>query len=342
MEAASLAIPPWNSKLLRIAYCPGAAGLPESPPDPIVHIDAHIHLWRRDDGERFWMRDKIPALDRDFTEEQLREVRTRCGVGAAIAVQAMHNSAESLRLLEAAQRSDQLLGVVAWADLFDPVLDDTIARYRQYARFAGVRPLPPDTFGGDWLDDPRTRQVLARFRDLDVPVDLLVRVERLPSLRTLLRGLPGLRVVLNHGGRPAVMTGELEPWAREIRALAAETAVLVKCSGLVERAGVEWTRASVEPYVATLVDAFGPSRVMFATNWPVSTLSSRYDLWTDTLVDILGRLGLSADDQAAIMGRTAARHYGVRHPDPDAAVPHPASGDAPAQRARFAATHITN
>ncbi len=65
-----------------------------------MFVDAHIHLWRLDDGERFWMRDKIAALARDFTEDDLRELRARCGVGAAIAVQAMHNVAESERLLE--------------------------------------------------------------------------------------------------------------------------------------------------------------------------------------------------------------------------------------------------
>ena len=62
------------------------------------YLDAHIHLWRRDDGESFWMREKIPALDRDFTEDDLRAQRARCGVGGAIVVQAMHNVGESRRL----------------------------------------------------------------------------------------------------------------------------------------------------------------------------------------------------------------------------------------------------
>lgn len=279
-----------------------------------MFLDAHIHLWRRDDGEHFWMREKIAALDRDFTEDDLRALRTRCGVGAAIAVQAMHNIAESERLLAAATSSDQLAGVVAWADLFDPALEDVITRYRRHPCFVGVRPLPPDTFGGDWIDDPRTRTSLRQLQSADVSVDILQRVENLGRLRALLRDFDGLRVVLNHGGRPAVMTGQLEPWATEIRALARETSAVVKCSGLVERAGVEWSKASVEPYVATLLDAFGPSRVMFATNWPVSTISSRYELWVDTLVDILGDLGLTEDERADVMRRTATRHYRLQWP----------------------------
>jgi L-fuconolactonase len=143
---------------------------------------------------------------------------------------------------------------------------------------------------------------------------VLVRVEDLPRARVFLRAFPGLRVVLNHGGRPAVMTGQLEPWATEIRAFARETAAVVKCSGLVERAGVEWSRASVRPYVETLLDAFGPERTMFATNWPVSTISSRYDLWVDTLAGILDDAGMAAGDRDAIMGGTAARHYRIDWP----------------------------
>ena len=278
------------------------------------HLDAHIHLWRRDDGERFWMREKIPALDRDFTEDDLRANRARCNVGGAIVVQAMHNVGESRRLLAASAASDQLPGVIAWCDLFDPALDEVLAEYRAHPRFVGVRPLPPDTFGGDWLGDPRSVDAFRRFEALDVSVDVLVRVHDLERTRRFLRAFPGLRAVLNHGGRPPVLAGELEPWATEIRAFARETAAMVKCSGLVERAGVEWSPASVRPWVETLIDAFGPGRTMFATNWPVSTISARYDLWTGTLAGILDDMGLPAASRDAIMGGTAARHYRIDWP----------------------------
>ena len=155
---------------------------------PIPALDAHIHLWRRDDGESFWMREKIPALDRDFTEDDLRANRARCGVGGAIVVQALHNLGESERLLAAAENSDQLPGVIAWCDLFDPALDDVLAAYRAHPRFVGVRPLPPDTFGGDWLADPRSLDAFRRFEASDVSVDVLVRVEDLARARAFLRG----------------------------------------------------------------------------------------------------------------------------------------------------------
>ena len=81
-----------------------------------------------------------------------------------------------------------------------------------------------------------------------------------------------------------------------------------------ERAGVEWSQASVRPFVETLLRTFGPQRTMFATNWPVSTISSRYDLWVSALTGILEDLGVTGEDRDDIMAGTAARHYRVAWP----------------------------
>lgn len=260
------------------------------------------------------MREKIDALNRDFTEEHLRELQAKCGVRGAVLVQAYHGASETMQWLRRAQQSDQLVGVIGWAELFSPKLEDEIRAYQEWPKFVGVRPLPVDTFGADWLSDPRSKKAMAALQNLQASVDILVRVENLARGREFFRQFPGLRFVLNHGGRPAVMTGELEPWRSEIRMFATETSAVVKCSGLVERAGVEWTKDSVKPYVATLIEAFGARRVMFATNWPVMTISSTYDLWVHTLVRILNELGLSADEHDDVMWRTASTHYRIPWP----------------------------
>jgi L-fuconolactonase len=279
-----------------------------------MHLDSHIHLWELDDGEHFWMRDKIAGLHRDFTESDLRTLRAKCNVGAAIVVQACHTIRETRKWLERAERSDQLAGVVGWLDIFSENLEAETRAYQQSPKFVGLRPLPPDTFSGDWLGDPRSKASIKLLQRLDVSVDILQRMENLPRARAFFREFPGLRLVLNHGGRPAVMTGILEPWRSEIRAFAKETSAVVKCSGLVERAGVEWSKDSVKPYVAELIEAFGTKRTMFGTNWPVSTISSTYDLWVNTLAQILDELGLTQEQKDDVMWRTASQHYRVKWP----------------------------
>ena len=279
-----------------------------------MYLDAHIHLWELNDGEHFWLRDKVAGLHRDFTEDDLRALRGKCDVGGAIVVQACHTTGETKKWLQRAEKSDQLAGVVGWLDLFSDKLEEEVREYRESPKFVGLRPLPPDTFGGDWLSDPRSKLAIKTLQALDVSIDTLHRVEDLPRARAFFREFPGLRLVLNHGGRPAVMTSIVDPWRSEIQAFAKETSAVVKCSGLVERAGVEWSKDSVKPYVATLIEAFGTRRVMFATNWPVITISSTYDLWVNTLVQILDELGLSKDEKDDIMWRTASKHYRVAWP----------------------------
>lgn len=277
-----------------------------------MHLDSHIHLWELDDGEHMWSRDKIAALHRDFTESDLRTLRAKCNVGGAIVVQACHTIRETRKWLERAEQSDQLAGVVGWLDIFSENLEAEIRAYQRSPKFVGLRPLPPDTFSGDWLGDSRSRASIKLLQELDVSVDTLQRVENLPCARAFFREFPGLRLVLNHGGRPAVMTGILEPWRSEIRAFAKETSAVVKCSGLVERAGIEWSKDSVKPYVAELIEAFGTKRTMFGTNWPISTISSTYDLWVNTLVQILDELGLTQEQKDDVMWRTASLHYRVK------------------------------
>jgi L-fuconolactonase len=235
-------------------------------------------------------------------------------VGGAILVQAMHNHRESERLLALAAGNPRLPGVVAWADLFDPALADRIAFYRTSPKFLGLRPLPADTFGGDWLTDARSPAAFRTLEALDVAVDLLQKVENLAATRAFLTRYERLRCILNHGGRPAVMTGDTAAWLREMTAFARETNAFVKCSGLVERAGVEWTRASVKPWVAGLLETFGTRRVMFATNWPVMTISANYTKWVNTLVTILDELGLSTQERNDVMAGNAARAYRVTWP----------------------------
>ena len=279
-----------------------------------MYLDAHIHLWELNDGEHSWLRDKVAGLHRDFTEDDLRALRGKCDVGGAIVVQACPTTSETKRWLQRAEKSDQLAGVVGWLDLFSDKLKDEVLEYRKSPKFVGLRPLPPDTFGGDWLSDPRSKLAMKTLQALDVSIDTLHRVEDLPRARAFFREFPDLRLVLNHGGRPAVMTGIVDPWRSEIQAFAKETSAVVKCSGLVERAGIEWSKDSVKPYVATLIETFGTRRVMFATNWPVMTISSTYDLWVNTLVQILDELGLSKDEKDDMMWRTASKHYRVAWP----------------------------
>ena len=276
-----------------------------------MRLDSHIHLWSLDDGQSHWMRDKIAGLHRDFTESDLRDLTGKCSVDYAIVVQAHHTKDETFHWLERANINQQLAGVIGYLDLLHNDFEKDLESFLDHPKFVGLRPLPNDTFGGDWFETEAANASMQILNKKNVSVDTLQPVENLTNARKFFRKFAGLKLVLNHAGRPAVMTGELKDWKKELILFAKETNALVKCSGLVERAGVEWTKKTISPYVETIIEVFGSDRVMFGTNWPVMTISSTYDLWVNTLFEILTDLKLSQEIIDNVMGKNAANHYGL-------------------------------
>ena len=121
--------------------------------------------------------------------------------------------------------------------------------------------------------------------------------------------VPEVTAVLNHGGRPFVMTGDTSNWERDIRTLARETNCYCKISGLVERAGVEWDKETLKPWIAILIDAFGPERLLYASNWPIMTLMATPRIWIEALYEIFHDFGLDKPSREQIFSQTSQKIY---------------------------------
>ena len=276
-----------------------------------MKIDAHVHFWEEQFPEKVWIRQKIVALGRKFAPEDLKPLLQATGVDGVVLVQAAPEEAETRYFLEIAERETVALGVVGWVNLEDDEenLAASLDTFQQHPKFKGVRNHPPRAFDTKWLRDPTVKRGYRQLAERGIPCDLMVTCRQLSETRELLLEVPDLTGVINHGGRPSVMTGELEPWASDMRAIARETTAYCKVSGLVERGGQEWTTESVRPWVEVLLEAFGADRLIFASNWPVMTIMATYVGWWEALQGILDAVGASADDREALLGGTAAKVY---------------------------------
>jgi L-fuconolactonase len=140
--------------------------------------------------------------------------------------------------------------------------------------------------------------------------DLLVVPDQLPAAIETVRALPWAPFVLDHGGKPGIAEGMLEPWRELVAQLAAEPNVVVKLSGLATEADhATWDVEALRPCADTLLELFGPARVMFGSDWPVCLLAGSY-------AEILGAAEsltdhLSDDERYDVFGGTAARWYGL-------------------------------
>lgn len=238
-------------------------------------VDAHHHLWAAGQGYTWLDEPSLAPIRRTFGPADLAAAIEGTGVARTVLVEGGRcDAAEAELLLGYAKRSPLIAGVVAWADPADPALADTIAGYRALPggeRLAGIRSQVQGERDPGYLDRADVRRGLRTIAAAGLPFDLVVRADQLPAAARLAGDLPEVRFVLDHLGKPPIAGGAgLARWRGPLAALAAHPNVTAKLSGLVTEADWgAWTVGDLRPYVAAAVDEFGPSRVMFGSDWPV-------------------------------------------------------------------------
>lgn len=141
--------------------------------------------------------------------------------------------------------------------------------------------------------------------------DLVVQSRQLPAAVSAAALLPELTFVLDHAGKPPIATRSMHPWAADLKALADQPNTVCKLSGLVTEADLRtWTVDDLRPYADTVLDAFGPDRLMFGSDWPVCRLAASYAEVVDTARTLTE--DLAEDERAAVFATTAERVYGLR------------------------------
>ncbi|WP_078901928.1 amidohydrolase family protein [Actinacidiphila yeochonensis] len=277
-----------------------------------MRIDAHHHLWDLGARPQAWQAaEQLAPLRRTFRFAELEPHLDAHGVDATVVVQSSSSLPETRELLaEAAGSGGRIAGVVGWADLTAPGLGQELAELRTAGPLAGIRHQVQDEPDPDWLDRPDVRAGLRAVGAAGLVYDLLVTPRELAAAERAVRELPEVRFVLDHGAKPPIAAGEREPWAAGVTALAALPNVACKLSGLVTEADwTTWRPADVLPYARHLLDAFGPGRLLFGSDWPVCTLAASY-------ADVYALAGQALDqltpaERDGVLGANAVRVYGL-------------------------------
>jgi L-fuconolactonase len=276
-------------------------------------VDAHHHVWDPGTRAHAWL-DGLPALRRRFSAADFTLVAADHGVSASVLVQVLASAAETEEFLALAAAPGVIAGVVGWADLTAPDVASEIARLRQLpggGRLAGIRHLVQDEPDPGWLDRADVRRGIRSVGEAGLLYDLLVRPAQLPAALRVVSDLGDVRFVLDHGAKPDIASGRLEPWSSLIADLARRPNVTCKLSGLVTEAAPGWTVQQIVPYAVRLLDCFGPDRLMFGSDWPVCTLAASYgDVIAVARAALDGRL--SAPELDAVFAANAIATYRLR------------------------------
>lgn len=275
-------------------------------------LDSHHHFWQYTAAEYGWIGEGMDVLKRDYGPDDLKPLINEAGIDGVISVQARTSLAENEALLAHAHRHDWIRGVVGWVDLTQAGVGDQLGRYAGEKKFVGVREvLQGMDDDGYCLRDDFNRG-LSLLHDFGLVYDILIFHRHLGNAVLLVDRHPSQVFVLDHIAKPAIRTSTPDPvWAANLRALGKREHVFCKLSGMVTEVadGVEWSADLLRPYFEVALEAFGPDRLMFGSDWPVCRLRSEYLRWKQTVDGFLAPL--SAAERAAILGGNAARAYGI-------------------------------
>ena len=274
-----------------------------------ARIDSHQHFWRYRPETHGWIRERMAVLKRDFLPGDLEPQLASEGISGCVAVQAAQSLDETRFLLELAERHSFIRAVVGWVDLCAADLERQLELLSGCKRLRGVRHIAQDEIDDFWLAREDVIRGVGALRRFGLAYDLLVFPRQIGAAFALAKALPDQSFVLDHIAKPEIARGRIEPWAADLRRLAELPNVSCKLSGLVTEAREGWQPTDFGPYLDVALEAFGPGRLMFGSDWPVCLLAGTY-------ADVAGLArqaiaALSSDEQDQVLGGNAARFYRI-------------------------------
>ena len=274
-------------------------------------IDSHQHFWNLEREPMPWMRPAHAAIARTFEPADLRPLLLACGIDGTILVQAACTDADTDAMFEQADANTWIRAVTAWVDLTNP--QRARARLDRLARrpkLRGIRHLIHEEDDPHWILREKVLESIELLEDRGLVLELVcVYPRHLGDVPELAQRFPDLTIVIDHLGKPPLLTAQMADWTALVQRAAAHGNVAAKISGLntvLTSAG--WTGSDMREAVEVAVECFGPDRLMWGSDWPYSLLNGDYArVWRET-VEIITTV--AGDDGARrILEDTPARLY---------------------------------
>jgi len=273
-------------------------------------IDAHHHLWRYSPEEYGWIDDEMTVLRRDFLPQDLVREIAAAGIDGTVAVQARQTMDETRWLLQMADECDAIRGVVGWAPIAGEDFPGVMEEFELRPKLKGLRHVIQGEKDENYILREDFNSGIRTLLGSGLVYDILIYERQLPQAIDFVDEHSEQVFVLDHIAKPLIREGMLEPWASRMRELGKRENVWCKVSGMVTEADWKvWTPESLRPYLDVVVEAFGPSRLMAGSDWPVCLVGCEYARWFDVLQGYFA--SFSETEREAVFGATATAVYGL-------------------------------
>ena len=277
----------------------------------MTRIDCHMHFWTLA-MERYyalWMTPDLGVLYRDYLPSDARPLMAANDVQGVVLVSAASSIHELGYLMGLADSQDFIRGVVGWIDMLAPSASDDLRGWARFRKLKGIRPYLQDLPDDDWILRPELAPVVATMRELGLRFDALIKPRHILNTVRFIERHPDLPVIVDHMAKPAIRDDGLAAWRRNMQEFRDLRHVHCKLSGILTEDGPNWTPERLKPYVETVIDVFGPDRLVFGSDWPVVNLVADYGRWIGTLGGAISHLDIA--DQQKIWAGNGERFYGL-------------------------------
>ena len=282
---------------------------PAQPGGAIPRIDAHQHFWKYDPIRDTWMGPDMKALHRDFSPADLLPLLQAAGIDGCVTVQVDSSEEENEFLFSNADRHEFIKGVVGWVDLQHPGVEDRLAWYRRFPKMKGFRHVLQGEKDRALMLKPAFKRGIGLLAKYGYTYDILIYPDQLGYAREFVAAFPDQPFIIDHIAKPHIKDRYItEEWKDAIRAVAAFENTWCKISGMVTEADwYHWKPEHLKPYIDTVVEAFGPSRLVYGSDWPVCTVAASYQQVAQIVKDYFSTF--SAAEQDAFFGGNAINFY---------------------------------
>ena len=253
----------------------------------------------------------MERLAHNYLPSQLIKITQPHNVTGSVAVQARQTIEETEWLLELANEHNFIRGVVGWVDLRNAEVEKDLDRFSQHDKFVGVRHVVQDEPDPNFLLRDNFLHGIRQLSKYDLTYDILIFPNQLPTACEFVKLFPNQRFVLDHMAKPDIEHHNISEWKRDFDVLAKHDNVVCKLSGLVTEAKWKvWHQRDFTPYLDAALEAFGPERLLFGSDWPVCLLSAEYAEVLCIANSLIDRVSLH--EAEAIRGINTAQVYGLQ------------------------------
>ena len=273
-------------------------------------IDAHQHFWNFDPVRDSWITDDMSAIQKDFMPKDIFPLLQQHEFSGTVVVQSDQSEEENIFQLKNAAEHDFIKGIVGWVDLQAGNIEDRLSYYAQFSKMKGFRHVLQGETDRALMLKPAFKNGISLLNKYHFTYDILIFPDQLKYAAELAKEFPDQLFVIDHIAKPDIKNKKITGWKEDIQNIAAAENVYCKISGMVTEADLEnWKKNEFNPYIDTVVEAFGTNRIMYGSDWPVCLLAAPYGSVLDIVREYFS--SFSKNEQDNFFGKNACTFYNL-------------------------------